>query len=166
MKVRRGYTVYESSLLGKVSIVVCEEGVEGVFLEGDNFAAYLKAHPNLERDEELCQAAKKQLEEYFKGERQVFDLQLVVKGTPFQEKVWESLGQIPYGETISYGELAKRIGNPKAVRAVGGASRANPIPLILPCHRVIGKNGKMVGFMGNQIEMKEKLLAHELKYKS
>lgn len=166
MKVRRGYTVYESSLLGKVSIVVCEEGVEGVFLEGDNFEAYLKAHPNLERDEELCQTAKKQLEEYFKGERQVFDLQLVVKGTPFQEKVWKSLGQIPYGETISYGELAKGIGNPKAVRAVGGASRANPIPLILPCHRVIGKNGKMVGFMGNQIEMKEKLLAHELKYKS
>lgn len=163
---RRGYTIYESSLLGVIRIVVCEQGVEAIFLEGDDFESYQKAHPDLERDEELCQVAKKQIEEYFKGERQVFDLKLVTKGTPFQEKVWETLKQIPYGETISYGEVAKRIGSPKAVRAVGGASRANPIPLVLPCHRVIGKNGKMVGFMGDQIEMKEKLLAHELKYKS
>lgn len=164
--VRRGYTIYESSLLGPISIVVCEQGVEAVFLKGDGFEAYQKENPELERDEALCSKAKKQLDEYFKGQRQAFDLELVTKGTAFQEKVWEGLKQIPYGETISYGELAKKIGNPKAVRAVGGANRANPIPLIVPCHRVIGKNGKMVGFMGNQIDIKEKLLAHELKYKS
>ena len=136
------------------------------FHKEDGFKAYQKINPDLERDEMLCGEAKKQIEEYFKGERQVFQLDLVVEGTTFQKKVWEGLKQIPYGETISYKELAERIGNPKAQRAVGGANGANPIPLIVPCHRVIGKNGKMVGFMGNQIDIKEKLLAHELKYKS
>lgn len=165
-KVRRGYTIYESSLLGPIGIVVCEKGVEAIFLKEDGFKAYQKINPDLERDEMLCGEAKKQIEEYFKGERQVFQLDLVVEGTTFQKKVWEGLKQIPYGETISYKELAERIGNPKAQRAVGGANGANPIPLIVPCHRVIGKNGKMVGFMGNQIGIKEKLLAHELKYKS
>lgn len=163
---RRGYTIYQSSLLGDVTIVVCEEGVEGIFLEGDHFEDYLREYPDLKQDEDLCQKAKKQIEEYFKGERQVFDVPLVTKGTPFQEKVWEVLKQIPYGETISYGEVAKRMGNPKAVRAVGAASKRNPIPLIIPCHRVIGKNGKMVGYMGSHIDIKEKLLAHELNYQS
>lgn len=158
---QRGYAIYQSALLGAITLVVCEEGVEAIFLEGDDFEAYQRTHPDLRQDEDLCQGAKKQLEEYFKGERQHFDLKLVTKGTPFQEKVWEALRQIPYGETISYGELAKRIGNPKAVRAVGGANRANPIPLVVPCHRVIGKDGKMVGFMGSHIDIKEKLLTHE-----
>lgn len=163
---RRGYTIYQSSLLGAVTLVVCEEGVEEIFLEGDHFESYHREHPDLRQDEDLCQEAKKQIEEYFKGERQIFDVPLVTKGTPFQEKVWEVLKQIPYGETISYGEVAKRMGNPKAVRAVGAASKRNPIPLIIPCHRVIGKNGKMVGYMGSHIDIKEKLLAHELNYQS
>ena len=136
-----------------------------IFLKEAHFNGYLEEHIGLKEDEALCRTAKVQLEEYFRGERQVFQLEVYTGGTVFQKSVWEGLKQISYGETISYGELAVRIGNPKAVRAVGGANRANPVPLIVPCHRVIGKSGKMVGFMGDQIEIKEKLLAHERQHK-
>ncbi len=103
---------------------------------------------------------KKQLGDYFQGDLKTFDLGLSIKGTDFQKKVWHALTQIPYGETISYGELAKRIGNPKASRAVGLANGKNPIPIIIPCHRVIGKNGKLTGF-GGGIPVKQHLLELE-----
>jgi len=91
---------------------------------------------------------KKQLDLYFKGQLKTFDLKLKLRGTTFQTRVWQRLADIPYGETISYGELAARVGNPKAARAIGMANGKNPIPIILPCHRVIGKNGSLVGFGG------------------
>lgn len=163
---RRGYTIYKSSLLGPIGIVVCDQGVEAIFLKEEHFKAYLEEHSDLRPDEALCKKAKEQVEAYFKGERQAFQLEVYTEGTAFQKRVWEGLKQIPYGETLSYGELARQIGHPKAVRAVGGANRANPVPLIIPCHRVIGKNGKLVGFMGDQIQLKEKLLLHERQYKS
>lgn len=103
-----------------------------------------------------------QLQEYFDGRRFSFDLPLHTQGTPFQEKVWAALKTIPYGETCSYGDIAKAIGNPKAYRAVGGANNKNPIMILIPCHRVIGANGNMVGF-GCGIPVKEYLLALELK---
>lgn len=112
------------------------------------------------RETEILLSAKKQLEEYFAGIRKNFDLPLKPKGTPFQLLVWEQLKQIPYGETRSYGEIAKAIGNPKASRAVGGANNKNPIGIIVPCHRVIGANGKLVGYAGG-LDMKEKLLMLE-----
>lgn len=112
------------------------------------------------RETEVLLSAKKQLEEYFAGIRKTFDLPLKPKGTPFQLLVWEQLKQIPYGETRSYGEIAKAIGNPKASRAVGGANNKNPIGIIVPCHRVIGANGKLVGYAGG-LDMKEKLLMLE-----
>jgi methylated-DNA-[protein]-cysteine S-methyltransferase len=102
----------------------------------------------------------RQLAAYFAGELQSFDLPLDPKGTSFQVTVWKQLREIPYGETISYGELARRIGNPKASRAVGLANGANPIPIVIPCHRVIGSSGKLVGY-GAGLEVKEKLLALE-----
>jgi methylated-DNA-[protein]-cysteine S-methyltransferase len=102
----------------------------------------------------------RQLEAYFAGELQSFDLPLVPKGTAFQVGVWKQLCEIPYGDTISYGELARRIGNPKAARAVGLANGSNPIPIVIPCHRVIGSSGKLVGY-GGGLEVKEKLLALE-----
>ncbi len=101
-----------------------------------------------------------QLNGYFAGELKEFDLQIGLKGTEFQVAVWEALRAIPYGETISYGELADRIGNPKAVRAVGGANGKNPIPVIVPCHRVIGSDGSLTGF-GGGLPIKEALLKLE-----
>jgi len=101
-----------------------------------------------------------QLQAYFAGELKEFDVPLALEGTEFQLQVWQALRSIPYGETISYLDLANRIGNPKAVRAVGLANGANPIPIIIPCHRVIGSNGSLTGF-GGGLENKQKLLALE-----
>jgi len=101
-----------------------------------------------------------QLQAYFDGELKDFDLPLSLEGTEFQLCVWRSLRTIPYGETISYGQLAHRIGKPKAVRAVGLANGSNPIPIIIPCHRVIGSNGSLTGF-GGGLPIKKKLLALE-----
>jgi len=104
--------------------------------------------------------ASRQLKEYFAGKREDFDLPLEPSGTEFQRTVWKHLRDIPYGQTISYGELAKRVGNPKASRAVGAANGRNPLPIVVPCHRVIGASGKMTGF-GGGIPVKEALLALE-----
>jgi methylated-DNA-[protein]-cysteine S-methyltransferase len=105
-------------------------------------------------------AAVRQLHEYFAGRREDFDLPLVLDGTDFQLRVWRKLRTIPYGQTISYLQLAEKIGNPKAVRAVGLANGSNPIPIIIPCHRVIGSDGSLTGF-GGGLPTKQKLLALE-----
>lgn len=102
----------------------------------------------------------RQLKEYFAGQRTEFDLPIAPEGTEFQRRVWRSLQEIPYGQTISYGELARRVGNPKGSRAVGAANGKNPIPIVIPCHRVIGANGKLTGF-GGGLPTKESLLALE-----
>jgi methylated-DNA-[protein]-cysteine S-methyltransferase len=107
----------------------------------------------------------RQLEAYFAGELMEFNVPLAPDGTAFQRDVWNALREIPYGETTSYGELARQIGNPKAARAVGAANGRNPIPVIVPCHRVIGSTGSMIGF-GGGISIKEKLLALERRYGS
>ena len=101
-----------------------------------------------------------QLTEYFSGRRSSFEVPLGLRGTEFQLAVWNELLRVPYGETITYAELARRIGRPSAVRAVGAANGANPIPVIVPCHRVIGANGTLTGY-GGGIERKQWLLAHE-----
>jgi methylated-DNA-[protein]-cysteine S-methyltransferase len=101
-----------------------------------------------------------QLEAYFRRELRSFELPLAPHGTPFQMSVWSKLQSIPYGTTISYAELAKRVGNPQAVRAVGTANGANPLPIVLPCHRVVGSDGSLTGY-GGGLEIKEKLLALE-----
>ena len=111
----------------------------------------------------IAEKAIKQLDEYFNGKRKAFDLPLSIEGTNFQKTVWEELLKIPYGETLSYKDIAVRIGNPKAARAIGGANNKNRIPIIIPCHRVIGKNGALVGY-SNGPEIKEFLLNLESKY--
>ena len=105
----------------------------------------------------LIKKTARQFDEYFKKERQIFDLPLVLHGTDFQLKVWKALQKIPYGQTRGYGELAAIIGNPKACRAVGMANNRNPIAIIVPCHRVIGHDGSLIGF-GGGLELKQKLL--------
>ena len=111
---------------------------------------------------ELILQCKMQLDEYFRGERKTFDLPLAPKGTDFQKKVWNALKEIPYGETRTYGEIAAAVGNPKAARAVGMANNKNPIGIIIPCHRVVGANGKLVGYAGG-MDKKEWLLQLERK---
>ncbi len=101
-----------------------------------------------EGDNAVLQATRAQLEEYFSGARQQFDLPLAPQGTPFQQEVWHTLATIPYGETISYAQLAQRVGKPTAMRAVGAANGRNPLPIVLPCHRVIGADGSLTGFGG------------------
>jgi methylated-DNA-[protein]-cysteine S-methyltransferase len=108
------------------------------------------------RDAEVA----RQIEDFFAGVRREFDLPLAPEGSEFQKRVWAELVTIPFGETISYGELARRVGRPGAARAVGRANATNPIALIVPCHRVIGSNGKLTGYAGG-IDLKEKLLAWE-----
>ena len=116
--------------------------------------------PDWQEDSSAFTELIRQLRAYFAGELETFDLPLSPQGTPFQQKVWAELCKIPYGETISYGQLAQRIGNPNASRAVGLANGSNPIPIIIPCHRVIGSNGKLTGY-GGGLPIKEKLIALE-----
>jgi methylated-DNA-[protein]-cysteine S-methyltransferase len=115
------------------------------------------ARPAWQRDDAAFPDVRRQLGEYFAGERTTFELELHLDGTAFQRTVWHALTEIPYGETISYGELARRIGRPDRARAVGTANGQNPIAVIVPCHRVIGANGKLVGY-GGGLENKRRLL--------
>lgn len=114
----------------------------------------------LKKNQEMTRAALIQLQEYFQGKRQTFDVPLSLHGTPFQVKVWKALQAIPFGETRSYRDIARAVGQPKAVRAIGAANNKNPIPIIIPCHRVIGSNGSLVGY-GGGLDKKEWLLEFE-----
>lgn len=125
----------------------------------------LEPAPHWRREDAPLLEAIEQLDAYFSGERFRFDLPLAASGTPFQEQVWEALRKIPCGETISYGELARRIGRPSASRAVGAANGQNPLPIVVPCHRVIGANGKLTGYAGG-IKIKKYLLEHEERFGS
>jgi len=109
-------------------------------------------------------AAKIQLAEYFSGGRREFDIPMDMGGTAFQRKCWQALMEIPYGEVCSYSDIAMKVGSPRGVRAVGMANHVNPIPIIVPCHRVVGKDGSLTGYAGG-LEMKQWLIAHEKTYK-
>jgi methylated-DNA-[protein]-cysteine S-methyltransferase len=147
-----------SSPIGTLELRGTETALTGVFMDGHRHEA-----PRAEgavRDAEPLREARQQLEEYFAGERRAFSLTLEPAGTEFQQRVWQALRAIPYGGTISYGELASRIGSPRAVRAVGLANGRNPISIIVPCHRVIGADGSLTGY-GGGLERKRFLLALE-----
>jgi methylated-DNA-[protein]-cysteine S-methyltransferase len=116
--------------------------------------------PSWERDDDAFADARRQLGEYFAGERRAFDLPVHLEGTEFQVRVWEALREIPYGTTISYGELARRVGRPAGARAVGAANGRNPVAVVVPCHRVIGADGSLTGF-GGGVERKQLLLGLE-----
>jgi len=128
------------------------------------FYFHIKRAPRLDptatRDDAALAFVQKQVDEYCEGKRREFDFELAPQGNDFQLKVWNALTQIPFGETTSYGALAKKIGYPDAARAVGAANGANPIALIVPCHRVIGADGSLTGF-GGGLPLKQALLAHE-----
>ncbi|WP_143472859.1 methylated-DNA--[protein]-cysteine S-methyltransferase, partial [Listeria monocytogenes] len=110
-------------------------------------------------EKELFQALTIQLDDYFEGKREHFDLPVLLKGTDFQQKVWQALSEIPYGVVVSYKDIAISAGSPKAVQAVGQANRANPIPIIIPCHRCVKSNGELGGYNGTDVDKKQYLLA-------
>lgn len=143
--------------LGILRIEMSERGLTAVHLPPQ------RARPEeLPRDDERCAEALGQLSEYFAGTRTRFELPLAAEGTPFQRRVWDALVEIPLGETWSYGQLARRLGDAKQARAVGAANGQNPIAIIVPCHRVIGADGTLTGYAGG-LENKRWLLDHEAK---
>ena len=150
------YSTYMESPVGPLLLEADEQGLKRVAFSTVEQGIRLPAP-------EPLQSAVSQLRAYFAGDLRAFDLPLKLAGTPFQLSVWRALQDIPYGETTSYGELARRVGTPKGSRAVGLANGANPIAIVVPCHRVIGSNGKLTGY-GGGLDNKQTLLALERRH--
>jgi methylated-DNA-[protein]-cysteine S-methyltransferase len=147
-----------STPLGDITAVADEDGLTQVILAGDDGSVLAEATEG----GPIVDAAATQLAEYFAGERMAFDVPLAPQGTEFQQTVWKALGDVPFGTTATYGEIARAIGQLTATRAVGAANGRNPIPIIIPCHRVIGASGELTGYSGGGgIETKRRLLDHE-----
>lgn len=153
------YTKIQSPV-GPLLLAADDRGLCFISFSASRRAVHVQ--PGWKRDPAPFEETVRQLQAYFRGELKEFTVPLAFEGTPFQQSVWKNLLAIPYGKTISYSQLADRVGQPKAVRAVGLANGQNPIPIIIPCHRVIGSNGKLTGY-GGGLPIKEKLLALESK---
>lgn len=143
-----------ASPVGPLLLTGTRDALQGIYFENATSPAAVQSAV---RDTVHFAEAKRQLQEYFEGTRRAFDLPLEAEGTEFQKLVWQALREIPYGTTISYQELARRVGAETAVRAVGAANGANPIPIVIPCHRVIGADGSLTGY-GGGLERKRWLL--------
>jgi methylated-DNA-[protein]-cysteine S-methyltransferase len=152
------YTTTLDSPIGPLALTSRDGFITGLYMQDQNHAP--AGTDGWLADPSPFEQAREQVLAYFSGELTQFDLPLRLDGTAFQRRVWEGLGAIPYGQTISYGELARRIGNPKACRAVGLASGRNPVAVIVPCHRLIGADGTLTGF-GGGLDRKRWLLEHE-----
>jgi methylated-DNA-[protein]-cysteine S-methyltransferase len=148
------YTTMDSPI-GELLLLGDGEALHGLYMQEGRTAVAVRR--DWERSDEPFAAARTQLAEYFDGRRTAFDLPLVMAGNDFERRAWRALQDIPYGETISYGEQARRIGAPSAARAVGTANGRNPISIVVPCHRVIGANGSLTGY-GGGLERKRTLL--------
>lgn len=158
MKLSNLYTVIQSPI-GEIVLTSSNGAITGLYTEEHAF--FKDAQKGTLSDDDFAEAIK-QLNEYFHGQRKAFSLKLAPAGTEFQGRVWESLTKIDYGETKTYGDLAKLLNKPKASRAVGLANSKNPISILIPCHRVIGSNGKLTGYAGG-LKAKKWLLEHENK---
>lgn len=146
-----------ASPVGKLKLVASEIGLIAILWENDNPRRVPLKDMVEANEQSILVETERQLKEYFAGERDAFSIPLDLRGTAFQKDVWRALQAIPFGETLSYGEIAKRLGRPTASRAVGAANRRNPISIVVPCHRVIGSSGKLTGFAGG-IDAKAHLL--------
>jgi methylated-DNA-[protein]-cysteine S-methyltransferase len=153
------YKIVESPV-GKLKIVASDRGLVAILWENDNPRRVRLSEPVKDESHPVLAKVERQLKEYFSGQRKEFSVKLDMRGTQFQKNVWGALRGIPFGETRSYGQLAKQLGNPQASRAVGAANGKNPISIIVPCHRVIGSSGKLTGFAGG-LHTKAHLLSHE-----
>ena len=145
------------SPVGKLKLVASDKGLVAILWENDKPSRVRLSELVEDEKHPVLAKTEQQLGEYFAGRRKTFSVSLDMRGTPFQKNVWEALLAIPFGETKSYGQLAKQLGNPRATRAVGAANGRNPISIIVPCHRVIGSSGKLTGFAGG-LETKAHLL--------
>lgn len=154
------YFTHHDSPVDSLLLVADEDSLTGVYFAGGKHPSAMGEDWIEQPRHPVLLAAKKQLDEYFAGRRTHFDLPLSPQGTPFQHAVWQALHGIPYGRTQSYADIARRIGKPKAVRAVGAANGANPISIVVPCHRVIGADGSLTGY-GGGLPRKKKLLVLE-----
>jgi methylated-DNA-[protein]-cysteine S-methyltransferase len=153
------FTVYESPIQS-LRLVSDGRSLTGLYMMSEKHLFASQSDWVEDDSVALFAEAKEQLSAYFAGTLTEFDLPLQMQGTPFQQSVWEALKTIPYGTTMSYGELAQQLGQPKASRAVGLANGRNPVSIVVPCHRVIGANGKLTGY-GGGVERKQWLLNHE-----
>ncbi len=153
------YKMIESPL-GQLKLVASDKGLVAILWENDNPLRVRLSELVANDQHPVLIEAERQLGEYFTGKRKTFSVALDMRGTRFQKDVWEALLAIPFGETRSYGQLAKQLGNPHATRAVGAANGRNPISIIVPCHRVIGSSGKLTGFAGG-LQTKAHLLSLE-----
>jgi len=151
------YSTSVATPLGTFRVSCDDQGLTEIILPGTNCTTPEDETVMAKAPPALLQLAAKQIIEYCKGRRTIFDLPLSVNGTVFQQQVWDIIHHIPYGQTMSYGEIAKQLGSTGKARAVGGAAHANKLPLVIPCHRVIGSNGTLTGFAGG-LELKESLL--------
>lgn len=149
---------YMDSPIGQLTLTAEGDALTGVHMHEQRHLPAMP--PSIEHDDAALAPFVAQLEAYFAGDLTDFDLPIELHGTAFQRQVWAALQEIPYGETISYGELASRVGNPKASRAVGLANGRNPVAIVIPCHRVIGADGSLTGY-GGGLERKVWLLDHE-----
>lgn len=149
-----------ASPTGKLKLVASDKGLVAILWENENPRRVRLDELREDPSHPVLCKTERQLEEYFAGKRKSFSLPLDMRGTRFQNQVWEALLAIPFGETRSYGQLANQLGNPKATRAVGAANGRNPIAIVVPCHRVIGFSGKLTGFAGG-LEAKAHLLGLE-----
>ena len=150
-----------ASPVGVLKLVATDQALVAVLWENENPKRVRLAELVEDKKHPILLETQKQLNEYFAGQRTQFDLPLDFEGTEFQKKIWQALLTIPFGETRSYKQIAEQVGNVKAVRAVGAANGKNPISIIAPCHRVVGANGKLVGFAGG-LENKSILLELEI----
>jgi methylated-DNA-[protein]-cysteine S-methyltransferase len=148
------------SPVGTLTLVASDDGLAGVLWPGDREGRVRLAVESEDPRHPVLVDTERQLKEYFAGRRRTFDLKLDFTGTPFQRRVWKALLTIPYGETRSYGDIARQIGRPSAARAVGAANGRNPVSIVAPCHRVVGSTGTLTGFAGG-LEAKAMLLALE-----
>ena len=156
---------FMKTTFGTLLLASTEKGVRRIMLSAENQLNRLSQEfkeMELIEDHKFNDQAADQLGQYFEGERKQFSLPLDLEGTDFQKRVLQAVQEVPYGATRSYQDIAERIGSPKAVRAVGNANRTNPLPLIIPCHRIIGSDGSMTGY-GGGIDLKRKLLEFEKK---
>ncbi|MFP7657336.1 methylated-DNA--[protein]-cysteine S-methyltransferase [Chryseobacterium proteolyticum] len=153
-----------SSPVGLIRVIASDVGLVAIIWEGEGYKRTQLSIPERKNQHPILLQTEKELKEYFENSRKVFDVPLDLEGTEFQVKVWKALLKIPYGMTKTYGEMAKILGDTKAVRAVGGALNKNPISIIVPCHRVVGVSGKLVGFAGG-LENKSILLDLEKSFR-
>lgn len=151
------HTTIESPI-GRLLLMANDEGLVGAYMQ--NHKGGPRPLGRHTADHDVLEQAGQQLREYFAGRRREFDVALSLGGTEFQRRVWKALGEIPFGETRSYAEIARRAGRPIAARAVGAAVGRNPVSIIVPCHRVVGSDGSLTGFAGG-LSRKRWLLAHE-----